>query len=107
MKIIRKDYKGITYRNVLLQDQKYEGVLSTGDKRHILRGQFKITAISGSYKFGDQIQFIIEAEKEKGYKQETRNAATKDRFEICLDLKHLDFIIDSLKNIKKVIENGS
>lgn len=101
------EHNGIIYRNILLEDQDYEGVLSTASERHILKGKFKITAISGSWKFGDQVQFIIEAPKGVGYRHEIRNPATMDRFEVCVDLKHLDHIITALQQIKKVIQNES
>ena len=100
------EHNGIIYRNIILNDHDYEGVLSTGSERHILKGKFKITAISGSWKFGDQVQFIIEAPKDVGYRKEARNPANMDRFEVCVDAKHLDYIISALQQIKKVIQDG-
>jgi len=78
---VKKDVNGvdlINYRTL----KKFDAVACFGDKRLVINGQFQITQMSGSYKFGNQIQLKVFCNKTDGFRVEERNDSNFNIFEI-------------------------
>jgi len=58
-----------------------------------------------SYKFGNEIQFIIHSHKNNNkIKKEIRNPSDWNKLEICIPTTELKYIVDFIKTLK--VENG-
>lgn len=94
------EHDGVTYTNIKLV-KSHDAVTCLGNKRIVLKGTPCITLMTGSWKFGPQVQFKLYAQKEEGFKEEVRNGSKYNTVEIDLDL---DLAEELMKEVLKEIE---
>ena len=103
MEIEKRNHKGCSYTRFVL-GEKYDSVSSFGSDRLVINGKVGVVLMEGSWKFGKQIQFIVEGDN---FTLEKRNMYSKiNRVEIDIDSKHIDDLIFALQNIKRLMEDG-
>jgi len=78
-----REHNGVTF-TTFKTDEEFEAVFCVDDQRFVLKGFFQIIVMNGSWKFGNQIQFKLYANKTSGFKVEQRNASDFNTCEIDL-----------------------
>lgn len=76
-------HRGVKYSTIELQ-KKVDGFLANGETKYVLKGKPAIEEITGSYKYGDQVQITVYGKKGTTLKTERINNSKYDRIEIFI-----------------------